>query len=101
MATNYENLKTALDVLANQLEDDIPKYKCLALIDQYVAAFEAQATTVSSDVQSYSIGGRSVTRREVISMQNQVSNLERQIYETLYGNISYVDFRSNLTDYGL
>lgn len=99
--SNYTDLQTALEALADDLDDTVAKLECKILIDQYVDAIEAQATTVSSDVQSYTIGGRTVTRREVVGMQNQVLSLKRQINELLYGNISYADFRTNLVDTGL
>jgi len=92
--TNYSSLQTALESLANDLDDDVRKYECLILIDQYVDAIEAQATTVSSDVASYTINGRTVSRREVLAMQSQVNNLKQQINDILYGNVSYVDFRN-------
>ena len=91
--SNYTNLKAALDLLANELDDDVRKFTCLALIDQYVSALEAQATSVSTDVVSYTIGGRTVSRGDVVKMQGQVSNLNRQINAILYGTSSYADFR--------
>jgi len=97
--SHYTDLVAALDVLANQLDDDVRKYTCLALIDQYVAALEAQATTVSTDVVSYTIGGRTVSRTDVLNMQGQVNNLQKQINDILYGTSSYADFRNmNVSD---
>ena len=97
--SNYTDLKAALDALADELDDDVRKYTCKILIEQYVDAIEAQATSVSTDVQSYTIGGRTVTRSEVAKMQGQVSNLQKQINDILYGNVSYADFRQYLTGY--
>ena len=91
--SNYTDLQTALETLANTLDDDVRKYTCLILIDQYVDALEAQATAVSTDVQSYTIGGRTVSRGEVLKMQGQVSNLQSQINDILYGNVTMADFR--------
>ena len=91
MAT-YAELQTLLEAKADELDDDIQKCKCKLLIDQYCDALEAQATSVSTEVQSYTIGGRTVTRSEVMKMQGQVNNLEKQINYILYGNTSYPDF---------
>ena len=99
--SNFTDLQTALEALADELDNDVQKYTCKILIDQYVDALEAQATTVSTDITSYTIGGRTVSRGDVIKMQSQVSNLNRQINEILYGGgVSYVDFRTNFLDYG-
>ena len=91
MAT-YAELQTLLEAKADELDDDIAKCECKLIIDQYCDALEAQATAVSTDVSSYTIGGRTVSRVEVMKMQGQVSNLKRQIYNILYGNVSYADF---------
>ena len=92
--SNLTSLQTELETLANTLDDAVLKYKCLILIDQYVDSLEAQATAVSTDVTSYTIGGRSVTRQQVMQMQAQVNNLEAQINNILYGNTTYCDFRN-------
>ena len=97
--SNYTLLQSELETLANTLDDDVRKYECLILIDQYVDALEAQATQVSTDVTSYTIGGRTVTRGDVLRMQSQVANLKQQINTILYGNVTYADFRTNLTEY--
>jgi len=96
--SNYTDLQTALEAIADELDDDVRKYTCLILIDQYVDALEAQATAVSTDVTSYTIGGRTVSRSDVMKMQGQVNNLQSQINDILYGNVSYADFRSNLSE---
>lgn len=98
MATNYDNLKTELQALANACTDDITKYRALIVIDQYIAALEQQASSTSTDIQSYSIGGRSVTRREGTGYQETVARLWNELNELLYGNITYADFRKNFAE---
>ena len=93
--SNYTDLQTALETLADTLDDDVRKYECKILIEQYVDALEAQATTVSTDVQSYTINGRTVTRSQVTQMQSQVSNLKKQVNDILYGCVSYADFMND------
>ena len=90
--SNLTDLQTALEALADDLDSTVDKLKCKILIDQYIDALEAQATTVATDIQSYTIGGRTVTRAQVMQMQGQVNNLEKQINNILYGNTSYGDF---------
>ena len=92
MTATYASYQALLEAKAADLDDAVAKAKCELLIAQYVDALEAQATTVATDVQSYTIGGRTVTRSQVIQMQAQVNNLERQINDILYGNTSYADF---------
>ena len=98
MATNYELLKTELQTLAAELSNAVAKYKCLALIDQYIAALEQQAVATATDVQSYSIGNRSVSRASADNYANTVARLENEINELLYGNVAYADFRVNTVE---
>lgn len=98
MATNYDLLKAELQTKANALEEAARKYKALILIDQYIACLEQQAASTATDVTSYSIGGRSVTRRGTGEFSNTVARLESELNEIFYGNISLADFRVNSVD---
>ena len=91
--SDLTDLKTSLETLADELDDDVQKYKCKIYIGQYIDALTAQSTNTSPDVQSYTINGRTVSRREIISMQKQVDNLEARINRILYGSVSLADFR--------
>ena len=93
--SNYTDLKAAYQVEANLLTDTIAKSKALILIDQYMAALEAQATASANDVTSYSIGGRSVTRADATRYADIVRSLEAQLNEVLHGFVTYADFRTN------
>jgi hypothetical protein len=94
MSTNYDLLKVELQAKANALTDSILKYKALALIDQYIAAFTLQATSSANDVTSYSIGDRSVTRSSSAGYAATVSNLEAQLNSILGGGcVSLSDHR--------
>lgn len=96
MATDYDNLKTALQTLANEItDDDVRKYTALILIDQFVDAITTQATSTSSDVISYTIAGRSVTRSQggASTQMRTVDILMQKINECLYGNVTHADFR--------
>lgn len=108
MATNYDNLKTALQARVTELDfetTDPQKHEALALIDQYVAALEAQADETTSSITGYSISGRSVTKaagsRGGAGLVETVQRLKRQLYSILYGGIKVgVDHRSILIDPG-
>ena len=105
-ATNYDNLKTALQARVTELDfaaTDPQKHEALALIDQYVAALTAQASETTSSITGYSISGRSVTKSSGSSggaaMLETVSRLKRQVYAILYGGIRCgVDFREKTLD---
>ena len=93
LSTNYELLETALDAKVAELTDDIAKYKGYILVDQYIAALQQQANATATDITSYSIGGRSVTRAGSQDYAAIVSDLEAQLNRLLYGGRTLADFR--------
>lgn len=65
---------------ANDLRDDEARLECLALIADWRAARAAvSALSSSSDVQSYSIAGRTVTRNDLRMIRREVESLADQI----------------------
>ena len=98
MSANTVLMKTELQALANQLTNALDKYKCLELIDQYIAALNQQAIATATDISSYADpAGASVTRRSIDAYASMVANLEDQIYRLLYGNVTFADFRVPIT----
>jgi hypothetical protein len=93
MSTNTTTLKTLLQAQAALLTSDIDKYRCLEAIDQYIAALDAQSVSASSDVQSYSWAGRSVTRFGNDSYASVVKRFEREVFTLLYGTVTLADWR--------
>jgi hypothetical protein len=88
---SIDSLKTELQTLAADLTG-VANYKCLVLIDQYIDALSAQASATATDVQSYSIAGRSISRRSQEQHASTVASLWRQIQVLLYGNATRADF---------
>lgn len=65
---------------ANALPDDETRLECLALIaDWRTARAAVSALSSSSDVQSYSIAGRTVTRNDLRVIRREVESLADQI----------------------
>ena len=97
MPTAYESLNTELTLraAARYAQDaDVAAYQeCLISIAQYVAALTAQATATATDVVSYSVAGRSVTRSRGTEYSATIQRLKRSIYTYLYGDSALVDFR--------
>lgn len=94
MSTNYDLLKAELQTSANLLTTAMYKYKALILIDQYIAALTKQAESSANDVQSYSIGDRSVTRSGATGYAKMVTDLESQLMAILNGGgVTFTDFR--------
>lgn len=61
-------------------------------LTEYVAAKAASAAAASNDVVSYSISGRSVTRRNNSEFHAHVKRLETELTELIFGGETLVDF---------
>lgn len=77
--SNIADLKAALILEAADISDSIDKLECLSLIDDWYACRVALAAFEAGDVQSYSIAGRSVTRRDTSAIRTSEASYLQQI----------------------
>lgn len=89
---SIDDWKTALLVKVALIDDDEKRLMCTVLVDQAYDALVAQSRAVDSDIASYSIQGRSVTRRNMTENTATYSRLMRQIRRMLYGITTVSDF---------
>ena len=82
--SNISDLKAALIEQAASISNAIDRLDCLATIDDWYACRVAVAAVQANSVQSYSIGGRSVTRQNLAQFQEQERQLYARILEFLY-----------------
>lgn len=82
---NIDTLKAALVAAAADITNDIDRYECLLLIDDWFACRTAVAAVLTNSIVSYSIGGRTVTRGNVEAFVKQERLLYMRIKEYLYG----------------
>lgn len=83
--SNIDTLKSALITAAAGIVNDIDRYECLLLIDDWAACRTAVAAVQANSIVSYSIGGRTVTRGNVDSFSQQ----ERMLYSRIHEYLSY------------
>lgn len=81
---NIDTLKAALVAAAASIVNDIDRYECLLLIDDWAACRTAVAAVQANSIVSYSIGGRTVTRGNVDTFVQQERMLYARIHEALY-----------------
>lgn len=81
---NIDTLKAALVSAAAGITNDIDRYECLLLIDDWATCRTAVAAIQANSIVSYSIGGRTVTRGNVDSFTKQERMLYARIQEYLY-----------------
>lgn len=77
--SNLSDLKTLLDTTAATITVTAEKYLCLNAIEAWYNAKVAADAFDSSDVTSYTIGGRSVTKKTT----NDVKVTEKRLFAEL------------------
>jgi hypothetical protein len=94
MSANLDNLKAAYIADAASVTPTTDRLECLVKIDDWYAAATALADLQSKGMSSYSVGGRTVTRRDVPALERTVGQLQNEIKNVLYcRGSSYVDCR--------
>lgn len=99
MNTAYEDLTTAIQTKIDAAYtagtfDAEQKAEATIILTQWVSALEASEKASSTDVSSYSIGGRSVSRRASDAQLALANSLRRQLNQLLYGMVTEADFRT-------
>ena len=69
---------------------------CAVWLEEYAVALPALQASNASNVQSYSISGRSVTYRTINEFRNRVNELRANIDAALYGRGGVIDNRLHL-----
>ena len=95
----YDDLSTAITAKINTAHtagdlSDEQKAEASIVLSQWIRALQAAATATATDVASYSIGGRSVSRRGSDGQLAIANSLRRQLNQLLYGICTEADFRT-------
>jgi len=80
-----DDLKAALITRAGQLDDELDRLECLALIDEWYSAAASAAKLSADTIQQYSALGRQVTKREPGKASDRSAQLYASIQARLYG----------------
>jgi hypothetical protein len=75
------------------LTSEIDRLDCAVWLEEYAAALPASIGSTTSNIQSYSIAGRTVQYRNLTDLNARVKELRSLIDGALYGRGGYVDHR--------
>lgn len=92
-----DDLKAAWVKEIAKISDALIKAEADYALDQYVAALPRQAALEANEIASYSIGGRSFTRRDITAGQIAIERLRNNLYRYCKGSTSLVDANMNYT----
>ncbi len=76
-----------------EITNDTDRLDCAVWLEEYAVALPASQGSTASNVQSYSISGRSVTYRSLNELNRRVTELRSMIDAALYGRGGYIDNR--------
>lgn len=91
MSTNIIALKAALQAEIDGLADALDKAEAQVALDRYASALTAQSEMEGGAVQSYTIAGRTVTRRTAETGVRLLAELRAQLYRYIRGSVAVVD----------
>lgn len=93
---------TAIEVLQGAWEDQIAlisdpiiKAEATYLLTGYIAALQQQAALDANTISSYTIGGRTVTRRDAGSGRDLLDAMAMKLRRYCYGSTTLIDMRIN------
>lgn len=75
------------------ITNDTDRLDCAVWLEEYSVALPASQASTTSNVQSYSISGRSVQYKTISELNSRVKELRNLIDGALYGRGGYVDNR--------
>ena len=84
-------LKTAWETEIAKIGDTLQNAKATYLLDSYIAGLTSQASLSSNDISSYTIAGRTVTRRNADSGQSLIDSMENELTQLVYGSVTQAD----------
>lgn len=99
MGANHTSLKTFWETQVNTAYtagtiSEPDKYEALILLDRWINAEIAKDNFSATDIASYSITNRSVTRQSYVSVSRAASEARQAFMTKLYGDCVYADFRA-------
>jgi len=99
MAT-WDQLKTYWSnavntAVTNGTLEEPDNIEALVLLDRWIDAEEAADNNAATDLASYTIAGRSVSRRGNSDVRGQAQAAKRAFMHKLYGSTTYADFWRN------
>ena len=91
MASDPADLKAAYLVEVNKISNVLQKARATYLVDMWSDAIDQNAALLANDIISYSVGGRTITRRNASEGNSAIAEMEYTINVLIYGTISLID----------
>ena len=95
------DLKAAWTARLATISDAVVKAEATYLLENYIAAYTNQAALEANTISSYSLGGRSVTKRNGEIGRAMIQSMKVELYRYCYGSNSLIDMNINDEEYNV
>jgi len=92
--TAIADLQTAWETEIAKISDTLLNAEATYALSEYIDARTNQAALSANEIQSYTIAGRTFTRRDVEAGQGQVNRIENKLRALVYGSITMIDLNT-------
>lgn len=93
-----DDLKTAWETEIAKISDTLRNANATYQLDRYIAALAKQAALEANEISQYSIGNRSITRRDADAGKVLITDLQTSLYYAVYGNVGLVDMNTDIAE---
>ena len=90
------DLKSAWTAKLAGISDAVIKAEATYLLDGYIAALTNQTALDANTIQSYTIGGRTVSRRDAAVGRKMVQDMKTELYRYVYGSTTLIDLNEGV-----
>ena len=89
-----DDVKTQWLVKVALISDALIKAEATYALDRYIAALTGQASLESNEIVSYTIAGRTFTRRDTSAGKQAIADLRLDLHRLCYGSVSLADMNT-------
>ncbi len=91
-----QGLQLAFESEIQKISSPLLQAKATYLLETYIQALQKQSALEANEIVSYSIAGRSFTRRDGTAGRSLVTGMERELKDLIYGTVTLVDMNSSV-----
>jgi len=92
------DLKNAWTAELAGIADPVIEAEATYLLDGYITALTNQTALDAKTISSYTIGGRTVTRRDVSVGRNLIQGMKTELYRYVYGSTTLIDMNEGVSE---
>ena len=91
MAASSVALKAAYTTEIATISDTLQSAKATYTLDRYIEALDKQNALEANEIQSYTMAGRTFTRRDASAGQDVINELQYELEGYIYGHVVLAD----------